>query len=295
MTTIGSGDGASLQSALGVKLTAENSSEFWNCVWESGHTRWREAEKSHPFTRNIFAFVSGLKSIGAADSAPLVVTKEMNEEGVLNGTTEVAVVASFLAEKTVLVPLCGDTPVIRYLADHGAKRVIGADLSPMGLLRQRESHFSDVSFEQSLHRCSETDDEVIEFNGTLGECNIKLFQGDFLKLSKCAAFCTGVDFVFDRASMMAMHPSLREPYVRTIAACLKPDGYAMVERPIRDPGDMSGPPFTFTVDEVRTLYEKTTGHRYDARVVVENHWIGHKNDTPGVARYFDFIGIYRVE
>ncbi|KAG5499936.1 hypothetical protein GH5_04073 [Leishmania sp. Ghana 2012 LV757] len=62
------------------------------------------------------------------------------------------------------------------------------------------------------------------------------------ELPPVAAFHeTRADFVYDRASMMAIPPLMRELYVRAVASVLKPTAGLMVERPSREEGDESGP------------------------------------------------------
>ncbi|KAG5498358.1 hypothetical protein JIQ42_03164 [Leishmania sp. Namibia] len=112
------------------------------------------------------------------------------------------------------------------------------------------------------------------------------------ELPQVAAFHgTLADFVYDRASMMAIPPLMRERYVRAVAAVLNPTAGLMVERPIREEGDKSGPPFSFSADQVQALYEAATGRRYEVSSMLENRWYG--SLEPGAVHYYEFLRVYR--
>lgn len=274
-----------------LKLSEENANEFWNAAWEHDVTGWRHAEQQPFFTRNLYVFACNAPGASDVQSVPMpcVVGKEENSANLFNGPAEEKVVAAFLKGKAVLVPLCGDTPVLRYLADHGAAMVVGADLAPEGLRRQREKHFSEITFAATPLTLPSGGAATI-YEGVKDGCTVRLFEGDFLALAALPEFHRSkVDFVYDRASMMAMHPSMRVEYVASVAACLTPEATLMVERPIRDAGDVGGPPFTFFPDQVHALYEAATGRSYDVETMLVNRWYGHPE--PGSAHYFEFLRV----
>lgn len=282
-----------------MKLTTDNTSAFWTSAWDTNVTGWRNAEATPSFTRHLYAFACHVPGGAAAPATavvpplPLVVTAEMHAAEELNGPAEEATVRGFLAGKTVLVPLCGDTAVLRYMADHGAAAVIGADLAVEGLRLQREVRFAGVTFTFTTHALPGAGDasSVVVYEGCLGGSTVRLFEGDFLELPRLSAFAAApVDFVYDRASMMAMHPSLRAPYVRSIASVLRPDAGLMVERPVRDEGDARGPPFTFSADEVLSLYEAATGRPYEICTLLENRWFS--RPATGSVHYLEFFRLY---
>jgi hypothetical protein len=275
-----------------VGLNEQNAKDFWSSAWEHNVTDWRCAEQQPFFTRNLYVFARNAPGVpgGPAIAMPCVIGMSENEVNLYNGAAEEAVVTEFLRGKAVLVPLCGDTPAVRYMADHGASLVVGTDLAAEGLRRLREAHFGDVLF--ALTPLTLADGStVIVYEGHTKGCTIRLFEGDFLALVTLPEFCSAkINFVYDRASMMAIHPNMREAYVETVAAALAPEAGLMVERPVRDEGDVSGPPFTFTADQVRSLYESATGRSYDVNTMLVNRWYG--NPEAGSVHYFEFFRVY---
>lgn len=274
-----------------MKLSSENANEFWNAAWENNVTGWRNAEQQPFFTRNLYVMacntpgVEGVKPL----SVPCVIGKEENEANLYNGAAEEEVVTAFLKGKAVLVPLCGDTPAVRYMANHGAALVVGADLAPEGLRLQRQTHFPEVAFSATSLTLPNGSAATV-YEGVKEGCTVRLFEGDFLALAAAPEFNSSkMDFVYDRASMMAMHPSMRGDYVKTVASCLSPSATLMVERPIRDEGDANGPPFTFFPDQVHALYAAATGRDYEVETILSNRWYGHAE--PGSAHYFEFMRV----
>jgi thiopurine S-methyltransferase len=86
---------------------------------------------------------------------------------------------------------------------------------------------------------------------------ITLLKGDYFNLDDSA---TNGRFgaVFDRASMVAIQPSLRVDYVQTMSKLLAPGGrilLAVIERNSGTEDDKKGPPFSVPEAEVRRLYE----------------------------------------
>jgi thiopurine S-methyltransferase len=67
------------------------------------------------------------------------------------------------------------------------------------------------------------------------------------------------DAVWDRASIIAIEPHLREKYVETMSRVIRPGGTLLVStldrRTGTDEGRNSGPPFSVPEAEVRRLYE----------------------------------------
>ena len=86
---------------------------------------------------------------------------------------------------------------------------------------------------------------------------ITLLRGDMFDLDDDM---TGgkFDVVFDRASIVAIRPELREKYVSVIGKLLKPGGTILLvtidRRAGTEEGVSAGPPFSVNEDEVRRLY-----------------------------------------
>jgi SAM-dependent methyltransferase len=88
--------------------------------------------------------------------------------------------------------------------------------------------------------------------------NIMLLRGDFFALD--SSVTDGLfDAVFDRASLVAIDPSLRLEYVDTIQRLVRPGGKILLVVIERNSGDLefdqAGPPYSISDTEVRRLYQ----------------------------------------
>lgn len=146
--------------------------------------------------------------------------------------------------KSVLVSLCGKTVDMAYLAASPAvDRVVGVD----GVLKALET-FAAEHPELAIKPAESSG----KYQRLIGN-KIELLQGDFFELDENA---TGgrFDVIFDRASLIAINPSLREKYVETMGKLLKPGGQILLVTLTRP--DDAGPPFNTPESVVRRLYEK---------------------------------------
>jgi len=149
-----------------------------------------------------------------------------------------------------LVPLCGKTVDMAYLAtQETTAHVVGVD----GIRKALD----DFSKEHSELKIQQSSSEGSSFEKLEGK-KITLLKGDFFGLDDKA---TGgkFDAIMDRASMVAIDPSLREEYVQTISKVIKPGGKILLVTIERRTGTeeavKKGPPFSISEAEVRRLYE----------------------------------------
>lgn len=85
--------------------------------------------------------------------------------------------------------------------------------------------------------------------------NILLIQNHFF-LTDTTTTDGPFDAIFDRASLVAIHPTLREDYVSVIGKLLRPGGRILLVVIERTGGDKeSGPPYSVPESQVRALYE----------------------------------------
>ena len=99
-------------------------------------------------------------------------------------------------------------------------------------------------------------DPVGRFDRLVGK-KITLLKGDYFELDELVAGGR-VDAVFDRASLVAIDPSLRESYINTMGNLIAPGGKILLVTIERKSGTGeydSGPPFSIPEEEVRRLYE----------------------------------------
>lgn len=137
----------------------------------------------------------------------------------------------------ILVPLCGKTLDLVYLAGHGHD-VVGVELA--------ERAATDFFDEQGLSP------EVRDV-GSLRLCStdrIAIAVGDFFEAT--SELLGAFDGVYDRAALIALPPEMRPRYVAHLRSLVRPGGRVLlVTLDFDAPG---GPPFSVTEAEVRALY-----------------------------------------
>ncbi|HRK60923.1 MAG TPA: thiopurine S-methyltransferase [Candidatus Omnitrophota bacterium] len=141
------------------------------------------------------------------------------------------------AGQSVLVPLCGKTIDMVWLASQGLQ-VHGVELYEGAV----EAFFAE---NQLPVQKTQTADFV--------ECshkNIKISCGDFFKLDARETF----DFVYDRAALVALPASMRADYARVIKQALKKGGKYFLVVYEYDQSKMEAPPFSISIAEIERLY-----------------------------------------
>lgn len=149
----------------------------------------------------------------------------------------------------VFFPLCGKAVDMAYLATKPAvEKVVGIDGIRKALDEFAREHpdleIKETTFQSATHQ-------------RLDGNKITLLKGDFFDLDETV---TDGRFpvIFDRASLVAIEPTLREPYVATIGRLIQPGGrifLVVIEKTSGTEADLHGPPFSVPETEVRRLYE----------------------------------------
>ena len=142
----------------------------------------------------------------------------------------------------VFVPLCGKSLDLLWLAGEGHP-VTGVEISPIAV----EAFFQENGLQP--RRWREGAFEVWE------QDEIRILLGDFFALEpRHLADCAGV---YDRASLIALPPALRERYVGHLDALLPPGLRTLLVTLEYDQTVLPGPPFAVDEVEVRRLYAAT--------------------------------------
>ena len=142
------------------------------------------------------------------------------------------------AGQSVLVPLCGKTIDMVWLASQGLE-VHGVELYAGAV----EAFFAENKFEPVQKTQSSNFTEY-------SHKNIRVSCGDFFKLNEQRFY----DFVYDRAALVALPESMRGDYARVIARALKKGGQCLLIVYEYDQRQMEGPPFSVTSQEIQQLY-----------------------------------------
>lgn len=139
----------------------------------------------------------------------------------------------------VFVPLCGKSLDMLWLCQQG-HTVLGVELSAIAVQHFfAENGLSPQHASREQFDCCEAD-------------NIRILCGDFFDLNK--QDLAQVTAVYDRASLVALPPEMRERYARHLVSILSPGTQILLVTFDYPQAEMSGPPFAVSPDEVEALY-----------------------------------------
>lgn len=139
----------------------------------------------------------------------------------------------------VFVPLCGKSLDMLWLRQQGFG-VLGVELSPIAV----RDFFAENGM-QLTHSVSGQFD-CCEADG------IRILCGDFFELTR--SHMTQVRAVYDRASLVALPPEMRERYARHLAEILPAGTQVLLVTFDYPQQEMAGPPFAVSPAEVEALY-----------------------------------------
>jgi len=136
-------------------------------------------------------------------------------------------------DRDVLVPLCGKSKDLRWLADQG-NRIIGVELSELAV----RAFFEEQALEYTV-----TDGRLPAYKAT--EVAITIYCGDYLDLTQvqCNAH-------YDRGALIAMPADLRASYAAHTSSLLTADAEQLIITLDYDDTVATGPPFPVSSEEV---------------------------------------------
>lgn len=187
----------------------------WHECWATGHTPWR-GESADAGLMRLYRANESLLSAPAPhmpDSPPL---------------------------RRALVPLCGDSPAVRFLYDAGFA-VTGVEFIDEALRALVSSAFPELM--------STADTAPISL--PIMTERLELLNRDIFSLPAVPSF----DLVYDRAALIALPREVRAPYAALISTIINPGGHLLLEATTMTGRGEKGPPFSVTRDEVATLYQ----------------------------------------
>ncbi|MCW9708737.1 hypothetical protein [Fodinibius salsisoli] len=151
---------------------------------------------------------------------------------------------------TVLVPLCGKSPDLQWLADLGHK-VVGVEASGKAI-KEFIAHSPE-----SFTRTERYGYPIFE------SPSITLWQGNFLSLPTQA---TGpLDAIYDKASLVALPPDTRPQYAHKLLQLCGSHTQLFLQTFEYEQEEMNGPPFSVPLSEVQTLF----GNHFTIRLLQE--------------------------
>ena len=145
----------------------------------------------------------------------------------------------------VLVPLCGKTSDMLWLADRGHS-VVGVELSELACRAFFEEN--ELSFE------IESRGEVQAFVGRGAGSGIELLCGDFFALE--AAEVGLFSAWFDRAAIVALPPDLWSRYADTLKRLLSPGAAGFMLTFAYPQEERKGPPYSVPFDSVVAQFDR---------------------------------------
>ena len=204
------------------KIDVDAMKHAWAERWDKDETGWRVAERitTPPFTRNVFGVIKSLMDLCddkdlATWIGSLIDAAGQQQTGAEDSQT--GVVRQAMAGATVFVPLCGDTPALSYFARTIGCDVVGVDIAEVAIRRAVSEQFADFSaHEETISAASGAKLTRIALQPPEGtpQGSATLYIGDAFALMNDPALLAGrVDFVYDRASIVAIDPSIRHVYV----------------------------------------------------------------------------------
>jgi thiopurine S-methyltransferase len=140
----------------------------------------------------------------------------------------------------VFVPLCGKSLDMLWLHEQG-HTVLGIELSS---LAAQAFFIENILVPQRV-----ASDKFIYWEAD----DIRILCGDFFDL--CQHDMEKISAVYDRASLIALPPEIREHYVHHLLNILPPATQILLITLDYPHSEMSGPPFPISIDEVVALYQ----------------------------------------
>ena len=139
----------------------------------------------------------------------------------------------------VFVPLCGKSRDLWWLMNNGYATV-GVECSELAVedfFREQQIEYKRSELGSHAHYAAD---------------NLEILMGDFFAISRKEV--GKITDIFDRASLVALPEAMRRDYVEKITELQDPGTRTLLITLTYPQGDMNGPPFSITEEEVEDLY-----------------------------------------
>ncbi|WP_445664273.1 hypothetical protein [Fodinibius sp. AD559] len=154
------------------------------------------------------------------------------------------------SDAQVLVPLCGKSLDLLWLADH-CHSVTGVEISPKALhhvmQQHKESFVQDSSYGFTIYRSD----------------SLVLWEGDFAKLP--ADQIPPQNLIYDKASIIALPVEKRQPHAEKMIELCNTGTQILIQTFEYNQSEMNGPPFSVDEQELKKLF----GHQFKLTCVHE--------------------------
>ena len=142
----------------------------------------------------------------------------------------------------VFVPLCGKSLDMLYIMNQGFS-VIGVEISEIGV----RQFFNENNLTYKITKVDDFDLYSTE--------NLEIYCGDFFALT--SKHLNKVKSVFDRKSLIALEPEVRQKYVKHLNDIISVGARILLVTLQYPQHQMSGPPFSVNKSEVESLFSMT--------------------------------------
>jgi thiopurine S-methyltransferase len=139
----------------------------------------------------------------------------------------------------VFVPLCGKSLDMLYIMNQGFS-VVGVEISEIGV----RQFFSENNLAYKITKVDDFDLYSTE--------NLEIYCGDFFALT--SKHLNNVKSVFDRKSLIALEPEVRQKYVKHLNDIISLGARILLVTLQYPQYQMSGPPFSVDKSEVESLF-----------------------------------------
>ena len=152
------------------------------------------------------------------------------------------------ANSTIFVPLCGKAYDMIWLRNRG-HAVLGVELSALAI----NAFYQENRLTPHRWPNGKFDHYSADY--------IDILCGDFFDLDKNSL--TKISAVYDRASLIALPPEIRQRYAKHMLQILPPDTQILLVSLDYPQSEMQGPPYAITPEEIAALY----GHKTEINLL----------------------------
>lgn len=231
------------------------SCDWWESEWRKMNPVWRRGESEEGFYEGPFNFIEEKtgRDVHSADTFRAT-----------HPSSTVQTASSTSPPPRVLIPLCGDTPLLRHMAMMGYQ-VDGVDSSQTAMraaVERTERGLPRELFPRvRLHWSDFFSPELWETGGPLHgpqQEEARHAKGSAKNIPPYPTY----DIIYERQGLTAIPLSQRADYAHLLQRALKPDGLLYVEGIFRTGrvanNKLAGPPFGLSRRELKTLFPEST-------------------------------------
>lgn len=144
-------------------------------------------------------------------------------------------------QKRIFIPLCGKTLDIKWLLEKDYE-IVGVELNEDAI----KSLFLELDLDFTVTN--------IEHFQVYRASNIKIFIGDFFKLSRDVL--GDIDYIYDRAALVALPKNMRSLYSQHLLNITKKASQLLISYEYNQ-NIMKGPPFSVDLQEIDEYYKSS--------------------------------------